>query len=67
LVAGAIFDLLATIIVLEILGIHLAPVWTKLGVGSVAIALALQKTLGNLSRDCSCWQTALSAQGITSN
>jgi small-conductance mechanosensitive channel len=48
LVARVIFALLATIIVLENLGIHLAAVWTTLGVGSVAIALGLQETLGNL-------------------
>lgn len=42
-----LFALLATIIVLENLGIHLTAVWTTLGIGSVAVALALQDTLGN--------------------
>ncbi|HLW78477.1 MAG TPA: mechanosensitive ion channel family protein, partial [Terriglobia bacterium] len=34
-------------IVLDNLGIHLTAVWTTLGIGSVAVALALQDTLGN--------------------
>ena len=42
-----VFALLAAIIVLENLGIHLTGVWTTLGVGSVAVALALQETLSN--------------------
>ncbi len=46
-VVRAIFALLAVIIVLENLGISLTAVWTTLGVGSVAVALALQDTLGN--------------------
>lgn len=46
--ARVLFVILATIIVLENLGIHLTAVWTTLGVGSVAIALALQETLSNL-------------------
>jgi len=41
------FALLAIIIFLEDIGIKLTVVWTTLGVGSVAIALALQDTLGN--------------------
>jgi len=40
--------LLATIIFLENLGISLTAIWTTLGVGSVAVALALQETLTNL-------------------
>ncbi|HEV2176746.1 MAG TPA: mechanosensitive ion channel family protein [Terriglobia bacterium] len=43
----AVFGLVAVIIVLDNLGIHLTAVWTTLGIGSVAVALALQDTLGN--------------------
>jgi small-conductance mechanosensitive channel len=39
------FGALAIIIILENLGVHLTVVWTTLGVGSVAVALALQETL----------------------
>ena len=42
-----LFAGLALIIVLDNLGISLTAVWTTLGVGSVAIALALQDTLSN--------------------
>lgn len=42
-----IFALLAAIIIFENLGIHLTAIWTTLGVGSVAVALALQETLSN--------------------
>ncbi len=45
--ARAAFGLLAVMIVLENLGVHLTAVWTTLGVGSVAIAMALQETLSN--------------------
>ena len=48
LVIRLLFAILATIIVLENLGIHLTAVWTTLGVGSVAVALALQETLSNV-------------------
>jgi small-conductance mechanosensitive channel len=48
LVVRGLFALLAVIIVLENLGISLTAVWTTLGVGSVAVALALQETLSNL-------------------
>jgi small-conductance mechanosensitive channel len=41
------FAVVATIVILENLGVHLTAVWTTLGVGSVAVALALQDTLGN--------------------
>src|SRR5437867_5033105 len=44
----ALFALVAVIVVLENLGVHLTVVWTPLGVGSVAVALALQETLSNL-------------------
>jgi len=43
----ALFAILAVIIVLENLGVSLTAVWTTLGVGSVAVALALQETLSN--------------------
>jgi len=42
-----LFAVLAVIILLENLGISLTAVWTTLGIGSVAVALALQDTLGN--------------------
>lgn len=42
-----VFAVFALIIVLENLGISLTAVWTTLGVGSVAVALALQDTLSN--------------------
>jgi len=48
LVARVLFGALAVIIILENLGVHLTAVWTTLGVGSVAVALALQETLSNL-------------------
>lgn len=43
-----IFAFLALTIFLENLGVSLTAVWTTLGVGSVAIGLALQATLSNL-------------------
>jgi len=46
-VIRTLFAVLATVIFLEDLGIKLTAVWTTLGVGSVAIALALQETLSN--------------------
>ena len=48
LVVRGLFAVLAVIIVLENLGISLTAIWTTLGVGSVAVALALQETLSNL-------------------
>jgi small-conductance mechanosensitive channel len=48
LVVRGLFAILAIIIVLENLGISLTAIWTTLGVGSVAVALALQETLSNL-------------------
>ncbi len=45
--ARALFGLLAVMIVLDNLGIRLTAVWTTLGVGSVAVAMALQETLSN--------------------
>jgi small-conductance mechanosensitive channel len=47
-VVRILFALVATIVVLENLGVHLTALWTTLGIGSVAVALALQDTLGNL-------------------
>jgi small-conductance mechanosensitive channel len=47
LIVRALFALIAIVIILENLGIHLTAVWTTLGVGSVAVALALQETLSN--------------------
>jgi small-conductance mechanosensitive channel len=46
-VIRTVFALLAIIIFLENLGISLTAIWTTLGVGSVAVALALQETLSN--------------------
>ena len=46
-VVRILFALLAAFIILENLGIHLTLIWTTLGVGSVAVALALQETLSN--------------------
>ena len=46
-IARVLFAVVAVIIILENLNIHLTAVWTTLGVGSVAVALALQDTLGN--------------------
>jgi small-conductance mechanosensitive channel len=46
-VVRVLFALLATIIFLENLNVSLTAIWTTLGVGSVAVALALQETLSN--------------------
>lgn len=46
-VVRVIFGAFGTMMVLENLGISLTAVWTTLGVGSVAIALALQDTLSS--------------------
>jgi small-conductance mechanosensitive channel len=46
-VVRILFALLGTIIFLENMGVSLTGVWTTLGVGSVAVALALQETLSN--------------------
>jgi small-conductance mechanosensitive channel len=46
-IVRALFAILALVIVLENLGVSLTGVWTTLGVGSVAVALALQETLSN--------------------
>jgi small-conductance mechanosensitive channel len=46
-IVRALFAILAVVIILENLGISLTGVWTTLGVGSVAVALALQETLSN--------------------
>jgi small-conductance mechanosensitive channel len=47
LVVRIVFGFLALIIFLENIGVSLTAVWTTLGVGSVAIGLALQATLSN--------------------
>jgi len=46
-VVRTLFGVLGTIIFLGNMGITLTAVWTTLGVGSVAVALALQETLSN--------------------
>lgn len=46
-VVRTLFALLGTIIFLDNMGITLTALWTTLGVGSVAVALALQETLSN--------------------
>lgn len=46
-VVRTLFALLGTIIFLDNMGVTLTAVWTTLGVGSVAVALALQDTLSN--------------------
>jgi len=47
LVVRILFAILGTIIFLDNIGVTLTAVWTTLGVGSVAVALALQETLSN--------------------
>jgi len=46
-VVRTLFALLGTIIFLDNIGVTLTALWTTLGVGSVAVALALQDTLSN--------------------
>jgi small-conductance mechanosensitive channel len=46
-VIRTLFALIGTVIFLENMGVTLTAVWTTLGVGSVAVALALQETLSN--------------------
>lgn len=46
-IVRVLLALIAVVILLENLGIHLTAVWTTLGIGSVAVALALQETLSN--------------------
>jgi small-conductance mechanosensitive channel len=46
-IVRALFAVLGIIIILENLGVSLTAVWTTLGVGSIAVALALQETLSN--------------------
>ena len=47
-VTRAVLALLTSVILLENLGVHLTAVWTTLGIGSVAVGLALQDSLSNL-------------------
>jgi small-conductance mechanosensitive channel len=47
LVVKTLFALFGTLIFLEKMGVSLTAVWGTLGVGSVAVALALQETLSN--------------------
>lgn len=47
LLARVLFVVVGIMIVLDNLGISLTALWTTLGVGSVAVALALQDTLSN--------------------
>jgi len=44
---NVVFAVFGAMILLENLGVRLTAVWTTLGVGSVAVALALQDTLSN--------------------
>lgn len=46
-VVRVVFATFGTMILLENLGVSLTAVWTTLGIGSVAVALALQDTLTN--------------------
>ena len=46
-VVRTIFAVIGTILILDNLGVTLTAVWTTLGVGSIAVALALQDTLSN--------------------
>jgi small-conductance mechanosensitive channel len=46
-VTKVVFAVFGTMILLENLGVRLTAVWTTLGIGSVAVALALQDTLSN--------------------
>ncbi len=48
LIARVAFAAFGIVIILDNLGISLTAVWTTLGVGSVAVALALQDTLSNV-------------------
>lgn len=44
----ALIAVIGTLVVLEAIGISIAPILTTLGVGGIAVALALQDTLANL-------------------
>lgn len=43
-----LFILIGSMVILQTLGISITPILTALGVGGLAVALALQETLGNL-------------------
>jgi small-conductance mechanosensitive channel len=47
MIVNIFFGLIGTLIVLDAIGISVTPILASLGVGSLAIALALQDTLGN--------------------
>ena len=57
---------LAIITAFETLGVPVAPLLTTLGVGSLAVALALQETLANFFAAFTCWPTALCGRATTS-
>lgn len=46
-ISRTLFSIAAIMIVLDNLGVHLTAVWTTLGVGGIAVAMALQETLSN--------------------
>ena len=47
-VANIIIFIVGSLIILNLLGISIAPILTTLGIGGLAVALALQETLSNL-------------------
>jgi small-conductance mechanosensitive channel len=47
-VVRVLFVLITTMVILDNLGIHLTGLWTTLGIGSVAVAFAMQETLSSL-------------------
>ncbi|WP_458294014.1 hypothetical protein [Geobacter anodireducens] len=55
------------LIILQSLGISITPVLTALGVGGLAVALALQDTLSNIFSGSTSSPPARSARGTTSS
>ncbi len=55
------------LVMLQSLGISIAPLLTALGVGGLAVALALQDTLANLSRACTSWRRRPCSRVTTSS
>lgn len=47
-IAKVVIFIVGTLVILQTLGIHITPILTALGVGGLAVALALQDTLSNL-------------------